>query len=285
MAFDTTRLVAQVIQRGCLPEGRFSDQDILDLSYDCLLSEIVPLVIDARQDFLVTYVDIPVVAGVVSYPIPARAVNGVVRELKLIYGDQIINLKRASVEDIDDSNSADIPHTFYLVGNNINLYPVPAQTSLVSLRVYYFIRPSKLVPVIETAKITTITGNVLSITTPTGWTSSNTFDLVRGRAHFDIMSIDLVPVSVTASSIEFSAIPLGLSVGDYITLAEETCFPYLPPDGHVALTQSSATACLESIGDPAAANSAAKTSLLLDNFKRILCVRVEGENSLGTPLN
>jgi len=74
-------------------------------------------------------------------------------------------------------------------------------------------------------------------------------------------------------------------VGDYIALAEETCFPFLPPEGHVTLMQSAATACLESIGDPAAANSAAKTTLLLENFKRVLCVRVQGETALGTPLN
>jgi hypothetical protein len=285
MAFDTTRLVNQVIQMGCLPTGRFSDQDILDLSYDCLLSEIVPLIIDVRQDFLVSYIDIPVIAGQVSYPIPARAVNGVVREIKLLYGTQIINLKRAILEDIEDTNSADIPDTFYLVGNDINLYPAPSLSGSVTLRVYYFIRPSRLVPVIETARITAITGSVLSITKPTGWTVSNTFDLVRGRAHYDLLSIDLTALSVTDSSIEFTALPSGLAVGDYITLAEETCFPFLPPEGHVTLMQSAATSCLESMGDPAAANSAAKTALLLENFKRVLCVRVQGETSLGTPLN
>jgi hypothetical protein len=284
MAFDTTRLLAQVIQRGCLPEGRFSDQEILDLSYDCLLSEIVPIIIDTRQDFLVNYVDIPVVAGQVSYPIPSRAINGVLREVKLLSGSQIINMERADLEDIVDTNSAAIPDKFYLVGNDINLYPVPSQSGTVTLRVYYFMRPSRLVPVIETARITAINGNVLSITTPTGWTAANTFDLVRGRAHFDVLSIDLVPLSVTASSVEFSAVPTSLVVGDYVALAEETCFPYLPPEGHVTLMQSAATACLESIGDPAAANSAAKTSMLLANFKRILCIRVEGEQDLGTPL-
>jgi len=283
MAFDTTRLLAQIISKGCLPEGRFSDQEILDFAYDCLLSEIVPLVIDARQDFLVTYVDIPVIANQIAYPIPARAVNGVVREVKLLSGSNIINLERCDLEDITDSNSAQ-PHTFYVVGNDLCLYPVPSQSNSVSLRVYYFIRPSRLVPVIECAKITAINGNILSITTPTGWTISDTFDLVRGRAHFDLLSLDLVPVSVSEAAIEFASVPASLQVGDYLALSEETCFPYLPPEGHVALMQSAATACLESIGDPASVNSAAKTALLIENFKRILCVRVQGETSLGTPL-
>jgi hypothetical protein len=285
MAFDTTRLVNQVIQRGCLPEGRFTEQDILDIAYDCLLSEIVPIIIDARQDFLVTYVDIPVIAGQASYPIPSRAVNGVVREIKLVSGSQIINLIRYDLEDIVDVNSAAIPDSFYIVGNDINLYPTPSATGTLSLRIYYFIRPSRFVPVIETSRITGISGNIVSVIPVNGWTSANTFDLVRGRALFDILAIDLVPVSVTGSSIEFSSVPTTLQIGDYVSLAEETCFPYLPPEGHVTLMQSTATACLESIGDPAAANSAAKTALLLENFKRILCVRVEGEQVLGTPLN
>lgn len=286
MAFDSTRIISQMNIKGSLPEGRFSDQELLDFAYDSLLSEIVPVVLSTREDYLVTYDDIAIVANQNKYPIPTRALNGIIREIKILNSSTLSNPTRKDIEDIrttSTGSSCDI----YLEGNNIVLYKTPA-ASTGSIRVWYFLRPSRLVPVSETAEITAIdTGtNTITITIPTGWTSSDTFDLIKGKAHFDIVGKDLTASSVAGGSITFDdALPDTLAVGDYVALAEETCFPLLPPEGHVALVQAAVTAALESMGDPTSANSAGKTQALLAAFKSVLATRIQGEaKALGKRL-
>lgn len=287
MAFDTTRLVAQMTLKGALPDGRFEDQDLLDLAYDCLLSELVPAVLSAREEYYVTFQDVAVTANVARIPVPARAMNGVLREVKLVkLSGQVVDLDRIDLEDVG-STTPGTPQAFYLEGNSIVLHPTPDATSGDVVRLYFFLRPSKLVTVAECAIITAINGNVLSVTPPTGWSTGNTFDLVRGRAHFDVLGMDLAADTVDGSSITFTEdVPTTLQVGDYVALAEETCFPFLPPEGHVALVQAGVTSALESMGDAqSAATSAAKTASLIQSFKSVLSVRIQGApKQLGTSL-
>lgn len=283
MSFDTTRLVSQINIKGALPEGRFTDQELLDLAYDCLLSEIVPLVLEAREDYLVSSKDFTITASQAAYVIPNRALNGILREVKIIDGTNTSNLPRINLNDIKTSTTGTPTH-FYTQGNSLYLYPTP-DTTQYTLRMYYFIRPSRLVSVAECARITAISTNTLTVTLPTGWTTANV-DLVRGKAHFDILDIDLAVSSSSATTIVLTASPPStLAVGDYVTLAEETCFPFLPPEGHVALVQCAVTSALEALGDSSSATSAAKAEMLKTKFANILKTRVEGEaKSLGTRL-
>lgn len=284
MSFDSTRIINQMNLKGSLPEGRFSDQELLDFAYDSLLSEIVPVVLMAREDYFVTYADQAVTQNQAAYPIPTRALNGVVREVKLLKDNCVVNLTRTDVDKITTTQTGD-PKEFYTLGDSLYLYPTPSATTG-TLRIYYFQRPSKLVPASECARITAIdTGtNSVTVSIPTGWTTADTFDLVRGKAHFDVLALDLTASSVGSGAITFSSLPSDLAVGDYVTLAEESCFPRLPPEGHVALIQSAVTAALESLGDSSAIASANKTTALLQAFKAVLSTRVQGEFSLGKPL-
>lgn len=276
MPFDSTRLVAQITIKGSLPDGRFTDQELLDLAYDSLLSEIVPMILEAREDYFVTYLDLPITANKSAYPVPTRALNGILREVKLIRGSSIINLERKDLEEITSSTTG-TPSSFYVMGNDVVLHPTP-DTTVDTLRLYYFIRPSQLVPVSSCGRITAIVGSTVSISIPTGWTTANTFDLVRGSAHFDVLAIDLAASSVASGSVVFTrTVPSTLAVGDYVTLANETCFPFLPPEGHVALVQSAVTSALESIGDPAASVSAQKSEMLKKSFQSVLKTRIQGE--------
>jgi len=275
MAFDTTRLVAQINLLGSIPEGRFTDQELLDIAYNSLISEIVPLVILTREDFFLTPTDFAITANDAAVLIPSRALNGVVREVKRIVGDEVQDFRRMDLEDVRTKATGQ-PRAFYLQGNELILYPTPSET-LGTLRVWFSIRPSKLVPVNECGRITAISSNTVSLTIPSTWTTSETFDLVRGRAHFDILGFDLSATSVGGGQITFTAdVPAALRVGDYVSLAEECCFPLLPAEGHVALVQSAVTTALESIGDPASQKSAGKTRVLLDSFRAVLSTRVVG---------
>lgn len=282
MSFDTTRLIAQVNLKGSLPEGRFTDQEILDIAYDCLLSEIVPAVLMCREEFYVTHQDVTIVANQDAYPVPARALNGVLREIKLVDGTNIKNLTRKSIEDISSVTSG-TPESFYLQNNSIYLHPTPTEAK--TLRVYCFIRPSKLVPVSECAAITNINSKSVSVTIPSTWTASNTFDLVKSKGGNEILAMDQTVTVCSGSVITFNDdLPSNLAVGDYVCLSEESCFPFMPTEGQIALIQQVVATCLESIGDPAAAAAAQKAQFLLEKFQSVLKLRVQGECNLGIRL-
>lgn len=277
MAFDTTRLLAQMYLKGSLPDGRFTPQELMDLAYDSLLAELVPVVLSGREEYYVTTLDYVITAGQASYAVPARALNGVLREVKLIRGSRIIDLQRIDLEDVTDATSG-TPNSFYLQGNNLVLYPTP-DTTQDTLRVYYFIRPSRLVATSDCGRITAINGQTLTASLPSAWTTANTFDIVRGRADYGVSALDLAAssVDVSAGSVVITGtLPSDLQVGDYLCLAEETCFPFLPPEGHVALTQAAVTSALESMGDAGAVQSAQKSQAFLASFKGVLATRIQG---------
>lgn len=277
MAFNSTRLIEQIKVKGCLPEGRFTDQEILDCAYECLLSDIMPLLYSVREEFYVKKKTLAVTMNQEEYAIPSRAVGGAVREIKMVKGSGIQDLGRVDLEDINTSQTGE-PIAIFLLGNNFGLFPIPSATSG-TLWIYYAIRPSRLVPVSECARITAIdtTTDTVTVTIPTGWTTADNFDLVKGTPHFDILALDLVAASVAGGLIQFSAaLPTTLVVGDYVTLAEETCWPFLPPEAHVLLAQAAAAAALESIGHPSAVAVAAKAQMLKDTITKLINPRIQG---------
>ena len=277
MAFDTTRLVEQVTITGCLPTGRFSNDELMEMAYNVMLSEMVPLIIGVREEYYVRSYDEALAAGQGAYLIVSRAIGGTLREAKMIVGNDIIDLTRKDLEEITSVRTG-TPEGFYLQGNEVILDPAPAAASG-SLRQFYFIRPSRFVAPTSCAQISAIDRgtNTISATLPSAWTTADSFDLVRGKAHHDILSTDLAASGVGSGQITFtSSLPASLAVGDWVCLAEQTCFPFLPLEGHAALVQATAAAALESIGHPNAERTAAKANVLKENLKSILAVRVQG---------
>jgi hypothetical protein len=132
-----------------------------------------------------------------------------------------------------------------------------------SYRIYYYLRPGKMVKVSECAKISTITSGSLScVSVPTAWSTSDRFDLVRAKEGFDTLAQTLTATFVEAGSSKliFTAtdIPSELAVGDYISLADETCIPQIPVEWRSYLALLTAVQILESLGEFEAAKIAAQ---------------------------
>jgi hypothetical protein len=280
--FDTTRLVDQITIKGCLADGSYTTQEILDLAYDALLSEIVPLVVLRREEFYVRTIDISIVSGKADYDIPYRALGGTLREVKLVNSNNFFHIERIDPKKIDRTHTGQ-PYRFYVQGNKIYLHPEPTDTTF-TLRLSYFLRPSRLVPTSECGQISAINGQTLTITLPDSWEVSNTFDIVKGKPGYDILGMDLAINAISGSDITFTSdLPSDIAVGDWVCLAEETCFPFLPPEGHIALIQCATTAALEAIGDPAQAQSQAKAEYQKKVFESLISVRIQGQpKSFGT---
>lgn len=276
--FDTTQLRAMMILKGALPDGRFEDSDLLALAYDTLLSDFVPAVLACREDYYVYSVDTAVTANQAAYPLSPRGIGADLREVKLVRADGVVlNLPRIELEDVATTVVGE-PEAFYIQNESLILYPTP-QATRDTLRMWFFLRPSRLVTAAECAQITAIAGNVLTVTTPTGWTTANTFDLVKGRGRFEPLAIDQAASSVTSSAITLSGTaPSTLVVGDWVTLAEETCFPFLPPELHPALAQLAAAQALMALGDMQNGSAMEqKGQQMLLSAQSLIKTRVQGE--------
>lgn len=288
MAFDTTRLIAQIKLKGAIPEGRFTDQEILDIAYDTMLHNVAPWCVTNREEYYVYLASQSITANQAAYPLPARAQGMALREAQLTRGNTVHDLTRMDLEERATTNTGQ-PERFYVQNNEIMLYPTPG-TSQYSLNLYYFLRPSKLVPVSEGALITAIdTGtNIVTAACPSTWTTSDTFDMVKSTSGFKTYSdgMDIVASAVSTTSITLASLPSTLAVGDYINLAEESCFPFIPQEAHGLLVHAAAAELLESIGDREGFKIAeARVGKIKNDLAVLFSTRIQGApKNLFTPL-
>lgn len=285
MAFDTSRLVQQITLKGALPDGYFADQELLDIAYDVLISEIVPLVLSKREEYYVKEQDYPVVFNKTKYPIPVRAIGNQLREVRWLSGNYIKHMERIDPRFADRNEDGQF-YRFYVQNNDIVIYPAP-KNAADTLKLTYFFRPSKLVPVAECAQISQINGSVITLSSlPASWSTSDLFDITKGSGGYENLGFDLSVSTVDSNSNELtfvSTLPSEIAVGDWVSLAEETCWPYLPREAQIALIHLSVAGCLESLGDPAYAVAAQKAEQQKAILEKMLAIRIEGQmKSFGT---
>jgi hypothetical protein len=228
MAFTSAYFLTQVKLLGSPPDGRFEDSEILQLANDAMMSHVVPLVVSLKEEYYVTYEDQNLTTNVSAYPIPHRAMGLTLREVKKVRSTSIIDLDRMSPEDITSSSTSDTTQGFYVQGQDVIIYPTPSSTQD-SIRMFYFLTPSRIVEVTDCAVITAIdraTG-IVTATSPTTWTVSSTLDFCSQRNGHRTLGSDITPTAISTTDITFALvdIPSTLIVGDYIALAGET--PYL----------------------------------------------------------
>lgn len=278
MAFNTTRLVKQVKIKGALPLGRFEDDEILDIAYDVLLSEIAPFLISLRQDYFVRKKVTTIVSGTDQYRFGNRAFGQTLREVKMLDGQVVRDLERIDLEEIRSTVQGK-PHSFYVMGNSAYLYPTPNVGSL-KLWLYYYLRPPKLVPVNECAQISAIdTGtNTVTVSAPSSWSTSESFDLIRHSDGFSLLDMDLSATAVSTTSITFaSSLPDDLAVGDFVALGGESCFPYLPTEAHLLLIQKVVSVLLASMGDaPGSKIAEGRAGIIQAGLENTFATRLQG---------
>lgn len=230
-AFTSSDFLEQVKLVGSIPEGRYTDPEILSLAYNLLISNIVPMILAQKEEYYVRSEGQSVVTGQASYPIPYRAFGLSLREVKIVRNGTIVDLPRIDLTAVT-STSAGSPSSFYLEAQDVVLYPTP-QSSEGTIRLSYFLTPSRLVEITEVGLITSIDRNtgIITAAVPSSWTTGNSFDLVSSKNGHQTKAFDLTATNVSAqSSITFSSsdIPSSIVVGDYVCLAGESPFLQMP---------------------------------------------------------
>lgn len=264
--FDCDSLLAKMKLRGMIPvaAGSWTDAKLLETMSEEAEDIHLPLLINARGEYLVKTQDIPFVAAQASYRPNSRI--AAIRQVSLVRSDGY----EYPLEELSPPQKTKIivqpmrvgQPMFYTFENNvITLWPVPAAIGD-SLRVRYHHQMSQMALAADSTIISAITpgagsGGSTRLTVgsiPATLNTATTVDLVRAVPNFDLLSFDTavaVALATSGTSVDIAAanIPADLAVGDRVCPVRTTPFPMMPKELHLCAGLRAAAAAIGSKGD------------------------------------
>ena len=279
MGWDTNSLVASVKRRASVPttQGLLASSDFTDIATEEMNGYVVPLVISAQSEYMVTEVD-QLIAGSTTFRMPLRAVGGKLREVQLIdTSGRFINVPQITVDQLNN-----VTFGFYVKGNTLNLWNnlQPLPLNYATLRMSYYTRPNALIYPTSAAVIQSIAGNALTLTgaPPGTFTSAMTYDLVRANPGFECLATDQA-ATVSGSTVTLATAPSAdLRAGDYVCLAGQSPVPQIPAELHPLLAQAIAVKALQTICDFEAMDREIGVLARMEkDATRLIATRVDGE--------
>lgn len=151
---DSKRLITSIKRRGMIPSSQetFTDDDFLEIASEEININLMPQIIKAHEEHLIYDIDIPLVDGQRSYPMPSRAHGNKLRDVSLVFNagennEQVIELSRMSLEELSDvytGSSSQRVTSFYIKNNEVYLTSSTVNQTAV-LRMSFYLRPNKLV--------------------------------------------------------------------------------------------------------------------------------------------
>lgn len=290
------KLIASIRRRAFIPRSQetFTNEDFLEMATEEVNIGLMDQIIEARGDYLVYSTDIELVEGTTQYEVPSRAHGNKLRDAVIVDGDGevIYELSQVSLDELIDfqTNYSYQKRTYFYMQNNMLVLHSDVIKSDHYIRMYFYMRPNKLVVNNRAGTVSSISdgtdsdGNdtkILSFESlPSHFTSSLLYDITAVASPNKIVHFNLEPVAVnlTLKTVTFAAedVPQ-VSVGDYLTKAEETIVPNLPTEYHPVVAQRVAVACLEAMGDEQNKQSAERKLAQMERaVLKIVTNRVEG---------
>ena len=249
--WDVDALVTEIRDRAQTPSSSstapgYLSTDLLRRANGELLAYMLPRLLAAREEYLVTKSDTTMTVGDETYPIPTRASFIKLRDVVRVDSDgKEHNLGKITPEEVADLDPTEsgTPRSYWIQGNTIHVYPVPDAAD--TLRIKYFRRPSQLVRpttgssgnigLVSSANSTTI---ALQHTAPSTWGSLTKFDVISATPPFDTLVDDLTGALVAGNTLTFSGgVPSTLATGDYVCVAQQAPVVQLPVEGFYVLAQ------------------------------------------------
>lgn len=283
--YTTDDLLAIVKRRAFIPisQETFSDLTLLDMATDELLSQVVPEVLNTREEWYVTLMQVPVTSTMKSVEIPSRSIGGSLREVSFTVGGVERNLARLDLEDKADQYQIGGPlSAFYVQGNSLYLFGAQEGT----LNLYFNCRPGKLISTTAAAKITNIDNNTIVVdTVPAEWVSGAYLDIVKPKPHFDYKSLSLKIVNISGQVIEFEEnLAASVAVGDWVTPEDTSPAPQIPLEWFQYLAECVVMQVFLSQGDKESADqSEKKMEKLKQSALSLMSPRIQGEAKRTVP--
>lgn len=274
--YTTSGMVETIKKRAAIPNGQpaYSDDNLIKILSDELLYTVVPFIMTLQEEFFVHYVDTAIENNKFNYPIPTRSIASGLRDLKVVSS----NGDEQDIPRISPENDQNFAYGITIRDNNVRLLN-PSDWTGYSLRMYYYLRPSYLVPTDEAAIITGINGNDITIdTVPGTWSIGEVTDFINGKPPFNIKLTDQTVSNITSNILTMASEPTGVIVGDRIAKADESPIANIPYAAQPYLIQSAILTVLEGLGDQAGFKLAAAAYMKMENnLKTLISPRITGE--------
>lgn len=260
----SNKLIKSIKRRAMIPSDQdtFETEDFLDMLNEEIQYFGVQHLLSTYEEYLVTFDDFTLEVDKFEFQIPSRAIGNKLRALFYVdTSENLFPLSRINLKDVPSYSNYNTnfvngySSVFYIKGNKIVLADEAPFTDG-SLRMYYYLKPNKLVEENRAATIVAInrsTGDITLNNVPDGFSSLPLMDYVQVNSPNLIIARDITANSIDSNTkvINFNLedIPEELIVGDYINFASETIVPQLPTELHAILAQRVAVAALEALGD------------------------------------
>jgi hypothetical protein len=287
--YTTTELIADVKQRASVPTNQnlITDTALIRFLDNKLKSDLVPLVISAREEYFVHTFDHAITtasADTNEYKIPPRAIGMKLKDVTIVSsnGNDENPVPRLTYRDKALPAFTDYQRIwgFWVKANYIKLH---IRTTFIgdTLRLYYFRRPNRLVATSRAGEITNIDVPTKVVTldnAPTDWTTNTTFDVIKGEPGFHSVADDQTITNKTGFDLTFSSLPDDMEVGDFVAEAGESPIPQIPWEGFPLLAQLGAIKILEALGDKTGWQVATQEyQVLRTEFLKLLSPRVDDQ--------
>jgi len=293
----TDRALVSSVYRGILsPNAQQAIQpnDVIAFLDQEMRTTIVPLVLAAQEEFWVTNYDQPVLQNVFNYTIPKRAAFATWRDVVFVdANNNELNMSMLSPEYLKLTYPAGGNPPLYVFGfilqnDQIILYPNTVGTpTQYKLRMKIKRRPNNLTSTSNCAQVTAInTGtNVVTVNAvPSGWSVTDTFDIIPNSPQFTSLQDDQTITAISPTTLTFSSLPTNpqtgaftMKVGDWVCPSQMSCVPQVPYDMFPLLTQRAMIRTLEALGDTQNIQIAERRYAdMAADFARTVSPRIDG---------
>lgn len=282
--YTTAGMFTSIKLRGILPTSQtlYTEARAVAIMADELQSEIVPLLMKNKQEYLVHSYDQSIAVGQRSFFIPFRAVGMKLRDVVLVdsSGNEI-KLDRYEPEDLKRGYAQSSPWGFYVDNDQVILLPTDADFSAYTFRAKIFRRPNRLVRSSDAGQITAINTGTKTVTcslVPSSFTTSLTYDFIKGQPSFRCHAEEQVMTLKAGFDLTFQdALPSDLEVGDWVAETGFSPIPQIPYELHRLLEQRAVVKIMSGLKDKSGKEMAKEDyKEMLENLGFLVNPRVDG---------
>lgn len=254
MGYTADELLTAVRDSGLLPSSEESAQStkLLALMNREQRLYLAQLLLSARESYQVTSVDTSVALGATRVRLPSKAIGAAIKRVEKVQSNGDLALLTPFNDDRkDERGQFSGPGDYYLEGNHLVFFEALAAAA--TLRITYFRRMNTLVLAESAGRVASFNSGAKTVTltsVPTGWSGTQSYDVIQGSPHFDTLAAS-ESASLAGSVLTFTnALPSELAVGDYVALAGETPICQAPLELHDVLVARTTYMWVKAKGDP-----------------------------------
>lgn len=301
MPYTVDDLIKNIKRRGSIPTSQnlFTNDTFAAMSTDELVSYVVPIIISVQEEYFVAFRSYELDPANNAYQIPSDAVGNSLRDLVFVTDDseqnlQLVNIPRLDLEKISGGVWYGRPGLlgisgFYLQGNTIKLYPAAqSQSTLGSLRAYYYRRCLELIPNNSCFKVKTILDPIAGTLegydlVPVNFEVGQAMNAVEESSTFDTHATGVTLLDIPDDrTIRLSSVA-GIQVNDWVSLQGFSCVVQIPTEAQAVLAQAVVVKCLEALADDTGMERAqAKLKELEEHMLKVMSPRVVGASKKVT---